>query len=131
LPALASSLRNFVLSTQFFTFFDWNTLRGWVPWVRSYGHLPSNQTWPFGDLGQFLGYVANQAYLPALSKYYAAEARAALTSAVVSRTSDPWNSNGLSIYLRADGLYDSRYESDATQFISATGWSLFVSMLNS
>ncbi len=125
LPSLATSLRNFVTSTQSFSTFDWNIIRIWVQPVHTYGGKT------FADLGQFLGYIANQASLPVLTKYYAAQARDALDAAVVLRTSDAWNSSGLSIYLRADGIFDYRYDSDAPQFISATGWADFIYWLNS
>jgi hypothetical protein len=124
MPALAARLSDFVASTQSFAPLDWAILRIWTVPVHTYGGKK------FADLGQFLGYVANNATVPAVAKQYAAQAKAALDLAVIRRTSDAWNSTGLSIYLRSDGYFDSRYDTDAPLFIAATGWSDFIFRLN-
>lgn len=124
LPTLAAALKTFVDSTRTFTLSDWTITRIWVAPVRTYGGKT------FGDIGQFLDNVALRSTLPTVTRQAAAVARSALNAAVTQRTVDPWSSNGLSIYLRADGVFDARYYVDAPAFIAATGWAEFIYMLN-
>jgi hypothetical protein len=123
LPTLASALQSFVLTTRSYSQLDWTIARIWATSVRSYGGKT------FGDLGQYLDNISLKSSLPAASRLAAATARNALNAAVLQRTVDPWASNGLSVYLRADGMFDGRYYSDAPLFISATRWAEFIYML--
>ena len=124
LTGLTNALKAFVDTTRGFTLSDWTLTRGAVAPVHTYGGRT------FGDLGQFLDNVSLRSTLPTATRQAAAAARSALNAAVTQRTVDPWGSNGLSIYLRADGVFDQRYYQDAPAFITATGWAEFIYMLN-
>lgn len=126
-PALTTALRTFVGSTLAYSQLDWTIARIWVTSTRNYGRGPGYPNGrAFRDLGQYLDNVALRSSLPSASRAAAAAAREALNAAVTQRVVDPWNSTGLSIYLRADGLFDDRYYRDAPSFIAATGWDRFI-----
>jgi hypothetical protein len=123
-PALTSHLRDLVNAARELSGFQRTILRIWVQPVHTYGGKT------FADLGQFLSYVSNEPSLSVSFRSSAYQALLTLNTAVAARTLDPWNSSGLSIYLRADGFFDFRYSSDAPQFVSATDWAAFIHWLN-
>lgn len=124
MPTLANTVQQFVASTKSLSFTEWTILRIWSTTAHTYGG------YKFADLGQFMNSIAASSALPSNVRVSASAVASALQASVLVRTTDTWNSNGLAIYLRADGIFDSRYLIDAAPFISATGWAQFVYTLS-
>jgi hypothetical protein len=124
-PQLASSIRAFAASTGTgIDFSQWSSLRLAANLTPQYGRLA------FRDLGSFMTNVAVASNLPQPVRSAASSVLDALRNTVVAKTADIRSSSGLSIYLRADGLYDGRCASDAPSFVIATGWDRFVLWLS-
>jgi hypothetical protein len=125
-PALATSIRSFVsaVSSASSDIAVWSSLRTAASQVPTYGEKT------FADLGSYMQRIVAWPGLNQGIKSAASSVLTSLRNTVIDKTNDVRSSSGLSIYLRADGFYDPRYQGDAPDFISVTGWDRFVLWLS-